>query len=401
MVIRSIKKILIYGAILFVSPTQSVFFSPRVFTQKLYTVFKAKTPTLSIQPQLLKAKLPFFGGKNFNVQKRNFTSSLKNRHTWHNKQKIWTGYSKYAKYASMLVGSGIGLTMLGINTALAEENSGDTKKSVKFVPVYDPYVSSHEESRQKFYELLKTKRWYKAVTEKYITQLAAEEDELMQEYLKITGLTKEELDFYRVTAYPYYMQTRCEEIARMKANAAPLPKELLKKAQTMLKMFFIDANKISIIRNPQYTVNCAACGISLQFGSSYCCPYDFKEKSNNCGFKFSDEALEATLLHEIQHIMHDDAYEHTTLNWCLHNQHRNYDKKAYAKFLETYSKFKERRADIMTGLTDITYCNRSIKCFEELQINDPGENILNSTHESHPVRMTYMRKLLKEMQDNS
>jgi hypothetical protein len=296
-----------------------------------------------------------------------------------------------------LASTTIALAAQANQSAKAEEKND----SIPFKPIYESFEQVHAQSCKKFYEDLKSKPWYEAVTKKYIAQFEQESKEILAEYCKILGATQEQIDYFKVTAFPSYEHQRQKWALTLKMNSAPVPGSLLKKIEYMLNKFFIDLKGITIVRNVGLNSEFGVCEYSFQVGILPCCKYDFINTKFECNFSLTDEALEAVLIHEVQHILHNDNYKLIALKWYSGTINKSYDKQALDKLFERYSKFHERRADIITGLADIKYCKGLIDFFHEMQRRDYSESAENSTHEVTPVRTTYMKKLLLEIEETT
>lgn len=108
----------------------------------------------------------------------------------------------------------------------------------------------------------------------------------------------------------------------------------------------------------------------------------------------NDLEIEATILHEVMHIHHEDAFEREVFNilTAMHPRENEQELQALQKKL---FHFHEKRADIQTCLLGTRYAQTRSDNFKRLMFSDIPSG---DTHPLHATRAEYMGKIAYELQ---
>jgi hypothetical protein len=203
-------------------------------------------------------------------------------------------------------------------------------------------------------------------------------------------------------------QTTCTASTAEEQAPTPLPEMLITPIQNVLKNDTIrsllgihcvkqDQKKrfIKAYRNNGTTIT-FACGTEKikadaatdQF-TILICPEEIFETHA------STTEIEATLAHELIHIVHDDDFNIYCLN-NLYNSKRHTSKisaKKFAKLRGQWERLQEKRADLLAGALKPDYAQASMDQFER---NIPAQERFKptNTHPGQAERAVYMEKLI-------
>ena len=270
-----------------------------------------------------------------------------------------------------LVGTGMALGAL----CAAASCEGSKDKAEK--PAVQ-YQAPFEESRKKFYKDLESKPWGE-VSKKYIRALQEEEQKLMDEFFEITKLSKDEWN-----------------------------RTLIEKQQAINLTVNGDAKKMENAKDPisqslKLGLDAAAnaCGLDhneLRYGYSEEISHDVMGAYGNLVYinknaDFGNEIdcdTQQTMRHEMQHILHSDS--------CIRESIGAYCKEGGA-FYCRWSRFKEKRADILALLSIHPDCHPARNNYAYVLLMQLPKSISTDTHPSWSERASYSRQLHKEMEE--
>lgn len=268
-----------------------------------------------------------------------------------------------AKFMPVVAGIGATSTALGLNTAKQEAC----------------YKAPWQDARDNYYKLLLSKPWG-AVSKKYIEFFKQRENELLQDFFKLAGITEQEFEASKMERNEEYLELL------MRSSAHILNDNYALRIKQAFDLIGIDKSKVKIIIDEN---------IQTMAANEYhlsICPDGMSEYINV--FEF-----DASVFHEIMHMLHSDAF----ISWVMA---RWSAKAGYSSFIPKWNHFTERRADILAGLLHPEYAFGSyrqferslpltLKIFPRLRIGSP-----EAIYDSHPkdsVRVAYLRALHKEM----
>lgn len=226
---------------------------------------------------------------------------------------------------------------------------------------------SWSEARLYHYQVLESKPWW-AVSKKYITALAQEDKELMQEFFTLVGITESDFDQYKHQWYQSFIESE----KKQNAQQPSLDDEYAKMIKRMFELAGVDSSKIIIKseRNPTFR---AAAGLKTIYVNPDYIPLNSDSWSDI-----------QTLFHEMIHIMHED---HLTTWLMLFWK----DNPQLESFIIKRKHFQEKRADILAMLVDLNVALANV--LEAAQDNSAGD----ATHPSGQIKRAYSLQVYNEM----
>lgn len=269
---------------------------------------------------------------------------------------------QFSRYRLCLGGLGFaGALYLGSQIAKTEEKDVSKQEAERYVPPF-------EEQRKKYYEVLKAKPWGK-VAEKYIKQLEDEKRTLMEEFFKLTGITAKEWEEERIenqTVYCYVEQEKIEKIQSLTPVAYNIEKQFKKFLENLgmqhkIKFIVTQKNSFTMTSYQNYV------GISFAWNLWHV-----------------DDEMKFGMLHEIQHLLHNDHFSVLGFRTVCRKKNNHNAEKVFEK---KYRWFIEKRADLLAGLYDSSYCKAIA-------------DIIRPEDEDHPSAAEttkYMTQLYQEM----
>lgn len=252
----------------------------------------------------------------------------------------------------------------------------------------EPCRSLFEEPRKKYYELLKGKPWG-MVAEKYIKQLENEERELMREFFGLFKKGSLDVNLYSKVqgcciSYQEYLKSKLEK----KIEVLP---ELKEKIEDILNRLSLNLPKIYITRIDDKTLYPMAADTSiLSVNQAMVLDKNIYDK---------DEKIEITVLHELQHMLHDDGLIKMCMQHFINSNSDIVDWEKYKECNKRWNYFFERRADILAVLLGPKYADAAAEGFKGALKGYGSEmdNIFHATHPSMTSRIAYIEKIKKEM----
>lgn len=226
------------------------------------------------------------------------------------------------------------------------------------------------------------------VEKQYRTLLEAEEKDIIRRIQEFLNLTPEEWEQKKEKFLPKYLQLLDSEIKReQQKNKKPVPTELKNTIAHLLQKEGIDPETITIISNPNVTLMRILGGSITNRGAIM-----FNETSYQWFARQPKPALEAVILHEIQHLKNNDHFTTlfiqsigTTACWFK------------------YLAFAEKRADILAGLASPDHAGYFSAYFRlEWDLNSWYGKLktickINDPHPYDSTRASYLKKLYGEM----
>jgi len=271
----------------------------------------------------------------------------------------------------------------------------------------ESYKPPHEKQHKNFYELLHNQVW-STESKKYIKQFEEEYQLLMSEYYQLMGITKEEFEKEKAANYQKYLSILKNE------SFKELPGPMYDRINLLLDFLGFEKNKIKVLMNENImSAESSQNSIYISIGS--------------CSQKTSNE-FDAIVLHEIMHIIHDDAFVSTLMRWLYSkrlNQDKNISKMGkvlpglawyiplpgisnigtklpnltwyYIPFRIKWNHCKEKRADILSALTHPEYALIQ-NAYYKKKIEEYGDRSF-TTHPKKSTRAAYFQQLYQEMQE--
>lgn len=258
-----------------------------------------------------------------------------------------------------------------------KSKNSSAKSDINPIP---KYVNPYKTQKQNYYKLIKSLPWGK-VAQKYIDLFAEHEKKLMQEFFKLTHMTPAKLEEYKSKIYKEFLEVEAESQKYFEMLNIPIHKAIAQAIREMKKLYAFDFSRITwrIIKGKQSAMSAFQnfLHIGQEFNEG---PADFL-------------SIEATLVHEYQHLIHDDNF----ILWCF--EHYLKLKKVTNKdaqiFLKRFRIFCETRADILGYMLDLAYINSQlIDC--KASISNDGV-IDDQRHAAVDERIAYLESLKAEI----
>ncbi|MCX5922561.1 MAG: hypothetical protein NTX86_04515 [Candidatus Dependentiae bacterium] len=295
-----------------------------------------------------------------------------------------------------------------------EENKGKNVPN-QTVQVIKPYQAPFENSRKQFIDKLKAMSRGK-VSEKYIQELEKEENKLMEEFFKIMKCNASTFNCWKMMFNDEFLDNQHEEESVLKKqtteNDLSTWRECILWIQSAMKECFIASDKVTI------NVVDGSGGSPLSAQQKHITIFDRDMRNHMSApdrIKEREAIIQHTIRHEIQHILHDDVY----IAWVMDNMEPEKGReKMHDLFVKKFSRFQEKRADILAALMHTDYAKAGFENFalivQKNQANWVGalsttekEKYLSgtlkmpvvpeSTHPSMEKRAEYLQQLHKEM----
>jgi len=253
--------------------------------------------------------------------------------------------------------------------------------TVRNVPLDERYKPPFESERKKFYKQLKEKPWG-SVSQKYIQHFQKENRQMMHDLCALApGMTPINWHTRKFYAKGYYEQEENLMIENWKFSDEKIPQLLKDKITMLIRKMNIDPKEIKVFHTNK------SLGVTQSILLiDECLCQGVKRDINN-------DIIDALILHEMQHILHDDSFLEGCVSSLYDLNKKMINKKNWFSFKKKLSHMKEKRADIFAGLVDLK-CPSALSSF--LQHN--GSTSKDSlTHPAHSVRVAYLNKLHREM----
>ena len=256
----------------------------------------------------------------------------------------------------------------------------DEKQQEEFGQYKPPY----EEQRKKYYAMLLSKPWG-SVAKKYIDQFAQEEAEIMNKFFTYTKISKTEWEECK-------QKTLRPDFNNPFVCTFPARSVVVEEVKEVFNLLSIDSTKFKILEGSQ-----TGLGFGILVVGNYLEP--------------ETVFFRTSILHEGQHLLHDDLYIHSCVGEILR-------KKKFNELTDKYGlkiqRFMERRADILAVLSDPSYAQVDAEKYKEWALEEPlGLGIppkpphmqtygkrkkwLPPTHPTNTERAAYLQKVYEEM----
>ena len=240
------------------------------------------------------------------------------------------------------------------------------------------YIPPFESQRHEFYRTLITKKPWGAVAEKHIKKLALKEWHILQDLLRINGVSHNDFERLKLSKkrdFCLMEQSDCYDFYSTLAW-----KMCTKKIHELLTQHNINPHTLTLQKiigsyNPEI---CVAQNVFMVNS-------EFIEKYSNNHVMFN-----AVVCHEIQHLLHDDCYIRDVMRSMLHYTFKN--KQDTKLYLAAFSRFQEERADTMAALTSP---RRALGLIDFFSLHK--DNPHNIMHPLNSERVAYIKKLHQEM----
>ncbi|MDR3549954.1 MAG: hypothetical protein P4L31_00945 [Candidatus Babeliales bacterium] len=255
---------------------------------------------------------------------------------------------------------------------------------VRGVPKDKCYRSPFETERKKFDASLKSRPWG-SVASKYFAHFHRENHAHLSEFCTLLP----HMTPIKWHMHKHFLKAPFEHgqhffIGELKHSTKEIPPVILDKAKRLTQKVGINPDVISYLYDEKSKGYMQAGQKAL-----YIC--------NDAGailkMKNNKKALDGLILHELQHILHDDVFLLNCVKHMCFIHKKSIDKEVAQAFIKKISHLREKRADICAGLTGPQYAKGLIKLFGKF--NDPQ----SSTHPAMSERTAYMKKLHEEMLD--
>jgi len=257
------------------------------------------------------------------------------------------------------------------------------------------YRAPHADAKTKFYNYLKGKRWAHVVA-KYMEQQKNQERALMQEFFKLVDIDACGLQQCKNCFYEHYVVCEQEECSCITTQA----KNEISQKDTALIFDFLHKQNIDIPTLKIVATTEKGLAVAKQ---SYV--YIDDAAMLDADHNSISPLIQAILLHEMQHIMHDDNFnifvmERILEKWALQDWATDdccpQRIKQAKDLLSRFDKFREQRADILAGLVDPVYARVSADCYKRMVDKGLGD-VEVGTHPTNATRYAYLDNLYKEM----
>lgn len=227
-----------------------------------------------------------------------------------------------------------------------------------------------------------------AVKERYRKDLEEEGSKLINQFLVAIGKTREEWEQIKVESRePFLRAVETEINRRLALPCGSISPKLKDTITNLLEQHGIDLQMVTLIRDDSLSSDMGIVG-GPSIGK-----IGFIVNETQCNHTTQKE-LEWIILHEIQHLKHDDSF----MNWVTaDNKHAN-------TILHKYRIFFEKRADVLAALTSLEHAQAASNRFYIRWIQFPVTWIATQAgligDGKHPDAITqsnYLYKIRQEM----
>jgi len=249
------------------------------------------------------------------------------------------------------------------------------------------YKAPYSGEKAKFYQYLANKPWA-GVAESYINKQANQEQLLKNEVFSLLGINQKEFDDYKAEFHALYLGSQEKQYCQVSSRAKKAQCQHSPLIFDFLDQHEIDVRSIKII--PTEDMGVAAATQS----NLYIDDAAIIDKKEGC----LTDLAQADLLHEMQHVLHDDSFDIFVIKNLL-LMSADGDAQQIAKFkklLSRFDKFRENRADTLAGLVDPIYARVSADYYAKEVAQGLGDEPCD-THPTPAVRYAYLDKLHTEM----
>lgn len=257
--------------------------------------------------------------------------------------------------------------------------------TVRDVPKDARYTPPFQAERIKFYASLKSKPWG-AVSEKYIAFFQRENRKLMNQLcILVPHMTPLQWHIYKQQfAKNSFEPAQSFFIDQLEHSTNEISLMILNKAKKLTQKVGINPDSIKFLYDKDEK------GF-MEVGQKavYICndAHTLLELKNN------KKAFDGAILHELQHILHDDTLILDYVEYINFIYRNNSNKEEFQKFAKKAAHLREKRADICAGLVSPQYAQALIKLFGKF--ND----MESQKHPAMSTRVDYLKQLHQEMLD--
>jgi len=229
-----------------------------------------------------------------------------------------------------------------------------------------------------------------AVMTKYEEQLAKEWASLEQQMLQKLSLSQDEwVRFTKKNRYRYLSYEKATK-KRRKKSSSPISSTLHLLISNLFKNIHIDPKQVELIR---YETN-----KHLQATDSAIYFSEHKLEQYN----YSNAEIEASILHELQHILHkDDSFIYLLEKFMeFHGSEQGINRHEFNSLRKNIRHFHEKRADILAGLHAITYAQALLHFYTRIYQLLESDGYVDQDTDTHPSlakRIAYLKKVCTDM----
>jgi len=245
-----------------------------------------------------------------------------------------------------------------------------------------------KDALKKYYKDLKKKRWG-AVAHMYITQFQQEEQELCDEFLLLIGYTPEQWEMYKAKNDIFFKEQEDQDRKKIASTTHLVPTKLRLTINSFLKKSHINPQDISIGMLQELEVAMRVTQTTIEISK------DSESDSHHI-----DDETKAVIMHEIQHLLHNDYYNAYMMQWCADELKNKENKEKIKAVLFKLDRLHEKRADILGCLTDSNFAKSYKRTHETSVIVGDCVDYSKNEHDAPVVCAAYMKKLYREMTHN-
>jgi hypothetical protein len=246
----------------------------------------------------------------------------------------------------------------------------------------------------------------------YAQKIQKQQDEIMHGFFSLLGISYTEWTTFKKACMAAYLEKEKQDLANIEARCTKsVSSELKSKIETLLKNSQID-RPIAIVRDysPEHA------DIQTTHNAII-----ISEEAFNSWHQ-TDEQKEATILHEIQHLIWQDAFTAFCLNelkdrclgmdkssgtkswmqqaWSMiRTTFKKFNADSWNSLIKKWQHFREWRADILGSLTNTKYIKARIDFWQHF-IKVAVETEANEDHPSAQSRLQEMEEMLQLVQSS-
>jgi hypothetical protein len=258
------------------------------------------------------------------------TSWRSSEHTYDSKPKSSFNRTKWALATAAVTGSALAYSALQDKEAAHKEAAH----------------AEREIARDNFYRMLEAKPWGE-ISKKYIQQLQAEEIEIINEFIATLGITPTGFETLKNVIINKIRLSPGSE------NGKPIPEKHQRLIKSLINSYCPNLHGIELQLLEDMNYDMSVEGAYPKTIISIC----------HDTFEWPLEQFEAGILHEIQHITHNDCCYSTLIGLIINEQQlfrllslkKNVDLLKLKEIQTRHDKFQEKRADNLACLVDPKY----------------------------------------------
>lgn len=248
----------------------------------------------------------------------------------------------------------------------------------KIIASYDKTVLDIAGQRANYYSHLRSKPWAH-IASIYIAQLKDEEQELLTRIL--TQAKSSQVAFNQHVA-----KVRQSFQAERNKVVQELPQKKLSSLTKNMIAAVLKSNGL-VLKNLQIIHVADLSGDMCVVGNFLI----VEEQNIKKRLSFIDNCPQSMILHEMQHILHDDVVTRYALHDFLSTQAARISFEVKDALCAQLNKFQEKRADMLAALSDLKYAYAMILYFEQYKTSGGGD------HPTGAERLLYVQQIYHEM----